>query len=70
MLQGFICDEAGAIAIDWVALTAGILLLGIGVVYALFGQQGVGSVVSEIQGEFSVMIAADVEKETGTAPFF
>lgn len=32
----FIRDDAGAVTIDWVALTAGILLLGIAVVYGLF----------------------------------
>ena len=32
----FLSDDAGAVTIDWVALTAGILLLGIMVVYAIF----------------------------------
>ncbi len=32
----FFSDDAGAVTIDWVTLTAGILLLGIMVVYAIF----------------------------------
>jgi hypothetical protein len=43
----FLSDDAGAVTIDWVALTAGILLLGIMVVYAIFNG-GVASLVSDI----------------------
>jgi uncharacterized integral membrane protein len=43
----FLSDDAGAVTIDWVALTAGILLLGIIVVYAIFNT-GVSSLVSNI----------------------
>ena len=43
----FLRDEAGAITIDWVALTAGILLLGIAVVYAIFNN-GVEPLVNSI----------------------
>ena len=43
----FLRDEAGAITIDWVALTAGILLLGIAVVYAIFNS-GVTPLVNSI----------------------
>ena len=32
----FFNDDAGAVTIDWITLTAGILLLGILVVYAIF----------------------------------
>jgi hypothetical protein len=32
----FFNDDAGAVTIDWVTLTAGILLLGIMVVYAIY----------------------------------
>ena len=35
-LQAFRADEEGAVTIDWVALTAGILLLGIAVVFSIF----------------------------------
>jgi len=43
----FIRDEAGAVTIDWVALTAGILLLGIAVVAAIF-DNGVSDLVGDI----------------------
>ena len=42
----FLRDDTGAITIDWVALTAGILLLGIMVVYAIFNGGVAGLVVS------------------------
>ena len=48
----FLRDDAGAVTIDWVALTAGILLLGIAVVYAIFNT-GVASVVSDINSTLS-----------------
>jgi hypothetical protein len=31
----FLSDDAGAVTVDWVALTAGVLILGIMVVYAI-----------------------------------
>ncbi len=40
----FLKDDAGAITIDWVAITAGILLVGIVVVFAIYNQ-GVGPLV-------------------------
>ncbi len=43
----FLSDDAGAVTIDWVALTAGILLLGIMVVYAIFNN-GVSNSVSNV----------------------
>ena len=46
-LHHFLSDDAGAVTIDWVALTAGILLLGIMVVYAIFNS-GVNSLVANI----------------------
>ncbi len=43
----FLSDDAGAVTIDWVALTAGVLLLGILVVYAIFNN-GVSVLVSNV----------------------
>ena len=43
----FLSDDTGAVTIDWVALTAGVLLLGIMVVYAIFNN-GVSSLVSNV----------------------
>lgn len=34
--QIFIRDEAGAVTIDWVAMSAGMLLLGIALVFGIF----------------------------------
>lgn len=61
--QTFIGDDSGAITIDWVSLTAGILLLGIAVIYAIFNT-GVQSVAVGINdGLASVGIV-----DSGTAP--
>ena len=46
-LTKFLSDDAGAMTIDWVALTAGILLLGIMAVYAIFNN-GVAGLVNSI----------------------
>ena len=43
----YLCDESGTVMIDRVALTAGVLLLGIMVVYAIFNN-GVNSLVSKV----------------------
>jgi len=48
----FLSDDAGAVTIDWVALTAGILLLGIMVVYAIFNN-GVSVLVGNINDTLS-----------------
>ncbi|MEM1343314.1 MAG: hypothetical protein AAGI34_01895 [Pseudomonadota bacterium] len=47
MFTKFLNDEAGAVTIDWVALTAGLLLLGIAVVYGIF-TTGVGDLTNDI----------------------
>ena len=60
----FLNDEAGAVTIDWVALTAGILLLGIMVVYAIFNQ-GVSPLVSKVN---STLGNVTVNVDTGSAP--
>jgi len=45
----FISDDAGAVTIDWVALTAGILLLGVGIVTLLFDE--VSNLTGTIQSQ-------------------
>ena len=57
------CDR-GAVTIDWVALTAGILLLGIVLIYALFNN-GVASTASNINANLS---AAGASVDVGAAP--
>jgi Flp pilus assembly pilin Flp len=50
----FLTDDTGAITIDWVALTAGILLLGMITVFSIFNN-GVSPVASEINSALSTM---------------
>ena len=59
----FLSDDAGAVTIDWVALTAGILLLGIMVVYAIFNN-GVAGLVTSINSTLS-SVTTDVSLGTG-----
>lgn len=59
----FLSDESGAVTIDWVALTAGILLLGIAVVYAIFNG-GVSPLIDSINSNLSIAVTAN----TGAAP--
>ena len=47
MFAKFLRDESGAVTIDWVALTAGILLLGIAVVTGIFAG-GVDNLTAKI----------------------
>lgn len=55
----FLSDESGAVTIDWVALTAGILLLGIAVVYAIFNN-GVSPLIDSINSNLSTSVTVDV----------
>lgn len=64
MLNGYIRDERGTVTIDWVALTAGVLLVGITVVYSLFG----GGVADFTRDLNSTMTAMDSTIDTGAAP--
>jgi hypothetical protein len=64
--RNFLRDDAGAITIDWVALTAGILLMGIMVVYAIFNG-GVGVLVNDIS---STLASITTDVDTGDTPGF
>ncbi|MDX1487715.1 MAG: hypothetical protein R3268_05905 [Acidiferrobacterales bacterium] len=59
----FLSDDTGAVTIDWVALTAGVLLLGIVVVYAIFNQ-GVAPLVNEINSTLAD-VTVDISKGDG-----
>ena len=63
MFTKFLNDDDGAITIDWVALTAGILLLGIAVVYAIFNK-GVQPLINSVNSNLSTAVTVNV----GTAP--
>ena len=60
----FIGDDAGAITVDWIALTAGVLVVGITIVYAVFNT-GVSSLVlnvnSNLVGQLAVVSPGAVE---------
>ena len=51
-LRQFSRDELGAATVDWVALAAGVLLLGMAVVY--FVHQSTWSLVDQITTDLSV----------------
>lgn len=52
LIERFLADETGAITIDWTALTSGILLLGIAVVWSIFSS-GVDPLVGSINSKLS-----------------
>ena len=62
--RNFLRDDAGAITIDWVALTAGILLMGIMVVYAIFNG-GVGGLTENISATLAGIVT---DVDTGASP--
>ncbi len=47
ILRAFLEEECGAVTVDWVALTAGIMLLGIATVYTVL-EEGVSPTVGGI----------------------
>ncbi|WP_179961571.1 hypothetical protein [Pikeienuella piscinae] len=51
----FAADESGAVTVDWVALTAAVVVIGIGLTYAVFGNQtsGIGGLVTNLTNELS-----------------
>jgi Flp pilus assembly pilin Flp len=49
MIRLFVDDERGAVSIDWVTLTAGIVVLGMLVVYSVMGNSA-GYLMDEFEG--------------------
>jgi hypothetical protein len=70
MLSKFMGDDTGAVTIDWVALTAGILLLGIAVVYGVF-EGGVKPLAESINSNLSraVAVPAGIDTAPSVADF-
>ncbi len=60
----FFRDDTGAVTIDWVALTAGVLLLGIMVVYAIFNG-GVAVLVNKIN---AALTGVELVDDVGLTP--
>jgi Flp pilus assembly pilin Flp len=63
MYSRFLRDDSGAVTVDWVPLTAGVLLVGIIVVYAIFNT-GVDSLVDDTN---STMTSIMIDVDPGTA---
>lgn len=47
----FFSDKSGAVTVDWVALTGAVVVIGIGLSYAVFAEAGVGEIVTQFSGE-------------------
>ncbi|MDH3666950.1 MAG: hypothetical protein OEN23_08465 [Paracoccaceae bacterium] len=62
-ISTFLDDTDGAITVDWVALTAGVLLVGIMVVYAI-ANNGVSDLVSGVN---STLDGQNFAADIGTA---
>ncbi len=60
----FLGDDAGAVTIDWVALTSGILLVGIMVIYAIYNN-GASATVDNANNMLT-SISGDTTLETVT----
>jgi hypothetical protein len=61
-LSKFINDGAGAVTVDWVAVTASILLLGIAVVYSIYND-GVAPAATAIE---STLTSMEIEVPSST----
>ena len=64
MVSKFVKDTSGAVAIDWVALAAGVLMVGIALVYAVY-TNGVADLTRSLN---SAMVSIDAGIDTGAAP--
>ncbi|MEM8791997.1 MAG: pilus assembly protein [Pseudomonadota bacterium] len=53
-MKTFLQNESGAVTIDWVSLTAGILVLGIMLVWGIFNA-GVAPLVGTVNGELEAV---------------
>jgi hypothetical protein len=60
----FLSDDTGAVTIDWVALTAGIMLVGIMAVYSIFSG-GVAPLAVNIS---STLAGLTTDIDTGLVP--
>lgn len=65
----FAKDNSGAVTVDWVALTAAVVIIGIGIVYAVFGtgDDGVAGLVTNLTGELG-QAAENIDGATGDLP--
>lgn len=68
-VRRFVSDKSGAVTVDWVALTAAVVIIGIAIVYAVFGSgdDGVGGLVNNLTAELGVA-ASNVSGQVGALP--
>ena len=66
LLSAFLREERGAVTVDWVAVTASVLLLGILVVYAVFSF-GVSATVNDVN---STMKSVSIDIAIPAGPDF
>lgn len=68
-IRAFVGDKSGAVTVDWVALTAAVVVIGIGLVYAVFGtgNDGVAGLVDNLTGELNTA-ATNIQGQVGTFP--
>ena len=54
-LRRFAADKAGAVTVDWVALTAAVVIIGIAIVYSIFGtgNDGVGGLATNLTNQLN-----------------
>ncbi|MFN3262637.1 MAG: hypothetical protein ACE37J_18980 [Pikeienuella sp.] len=64
----FGANDSGAVTVDWVALTAAVVVIGIGLAYAIFGDgtTGVGGLVTNLTTEIN-QAATNLEAAVPTA---
>ena len=63
----FVADKSGAVTVDWVALTAAVVIIGIGIVYAVFGSgdDGVNGLVTNLTAELG-QAATNISDQVGS----
>ncbi|MEM7269450.1 MAG: hypothetical protein AAF401_09370 [Pseudomonadota bacterium] len=68
-LRRFGTDRSGAVTVDWVALTAAVVIVGIGIVYAVFGSggDGVNGLVTNLTGELGTA-SSNISGAVGSLP--
>ncbi|MEL6795048.1 MAG: hypothetical protein AAFP78_16440 [Pseudomonadota bacterium] len=71
--RSFAADKSGAVTVDWVALTAAVVVIGIALVYAVFGADetsgfnGIATqITTEASGLTSTIQSADIQSNAPT----
>ncbi|MEM7525293.1 MAG: hypothetical protein AAF360_16380 [Pseudomonadota bacterium] len=66
--RSFAADKSGAVTVDWVALTAAVVVIGIGLAYAVFGtgDDGVSGLVTNLTAELG-QASSNLENAVATS---